>query len=928
METSEMLFQFWGKTPRHGDPPSRFHPALYHMLDVAFVAEALLHNGSPRLRCALQHAWDGCDPEGLVDWLPFLIATHDLGKISAAFQGQAKQEATRLQRERLEQAGVRFAPTAGPELYHAAVSALWLHEHLRSQESGIADALIWTLRDAMSGHHGRFAQESMRDLRGRQSRWERLEPRWADWRAEAYRTLRSVLAPSTNLVDLGAPRRLAPATVALTGFIIWCDWMGSNELDFPAEPPSELALEDYVTLSRQRAAHAVQQAGLLHSRPAPSYTGFSSVFPEIPAPRPLQAVIDRFTDDDLRDPLLVVIEAPTGEGKTEAALALARRIAALTGADESFFALPTMATGNQMFTRLTALYDRLYQDDGAVRLTHSQALVVEEELRRAALATDYDQFDADGASAPSAIQWFAGSKKAMLAPFGVGTVDQIELAGLKVRHYMLRLFGLAGKVVIIDEIHAYDAYMSTILEHTLSWLASLGSTVILLSATLPAARHQALARAYLTGLGDQQPLEIPADVPYPAVSCYRQGRSQRQTCAVFRGDQHFTLRIREQRSASDEARYLLDMVRDGGAVARLCNRVDDAQAIYRELRAQLPPDQRVLLHARFPLEQRQRREQHIEDMVGKRTSRNPQDALIIVGTQVLEQSLDYDVDVMISDFAPIDLLLQRAGRLHRHDRAGKRPERHAHPVLEAVLPYTETGAPDWTRWRPIYEPYVLWRSWDVLRTAGTDRDIVLPRDYRPLIEAVYTTLLPPAIDETYAAVLEESWNIYQRNIQDQEAKGRQPLIPPATHPDAITEDRNRTFIDDESGQAASSQLAKTRLGDRITVVPLYSVRGRLSLDPQGTMQLSPDLVPPVESPRNVSQKDLLARAIPISDRRIIAAYRDEQRPRTLHWPWPDTPALLRSLYPLPLDAQHQAIFDGRLVTLDPDLGLIIEKETL
>src|SRR6266508_5870511 len=96
------LLQFWGKTPKAGDPPERFHPAIYHMLDVAFVAEALLRDGAPRLRRALLHAWDGCDPEALLAWLPFLIATHDLGKISAAFQGQASNPASAEQRTRLE----------------------------------------------------------------------------------------------------------------------------------------------------------------------------------------------------------------------------------------------------------------------------------------------------------------------------------------------------------------------------------------------------------------------------------------------------------------------------------------------------------------------------------------------------------------------------------------------------------------------------------------------------------------------------------------------------------------------------------------------------------------------------------------------------------------------------------------------------------
>lgn len=930
-----MVLQFWGKSPRAGELVERFHPALYHMLDVAFAAEALLHNGPPRLWRALHHAWDGCDSDTLQAWLPFLIATHDLGKISAVFQGQAKQAVTRAQRERLVQAGVVFAPGAGPELYHAAVSALWIHDYLAQYEPGVAEHLIWVLRDAMGGHHGRFVQEGMGRLRGQLQRAERCEPRWAAWRANAYTVLRSILAPPRARADLGAPQRLRPASVALTGFIIWADWMGSNEHDFPACPPDELSLEAYCAESRQRAARALAQAGLDHRRPAPVYHGFSSVFAEIPVPRPLQSAIAALADDDLRGPLLAVIEAPTGEGKTEAALLLARRIAALSGEDESFFALPTMATSNQMFKRLEQFYQRLYGDDGAVRLTHSQALAVEEELRataqqelhRAILSDDSDPSDPAGTSAAAAIEWFVGSKKAMLAPFGVGTVDQVELAGLNVRHYMLRLFGLAGKVVIIDEIHAYDAYMSTILGHTLEWLASLGCTVVLLSATLPTTRHQALAHAFLRGLGVEQPPNPPT-TSYPSIALYQAGRAQHHTCAVFRGEQHFTLRLTPQRDYAAEAQHLLDLVREGGAVARLCNRVDDAQQIYQALREHLPASNSVLLHARFPLDERQKREQQIETLFGKETRRTPDQPLIVVGTQVLEQSLDYDVDAMVSDFAPIDLLLQRAGRLHRHNRENRRPLRHCQPLLEVTLPLDSNRQPNWERWQAIYEPYILWRSWEELNANGTERVIVLPRDYRPLIEAVYAVEPRLPQDRPYADTVAAAWQKYQHSTNAQQAQGRRLLTPQARGRDAITDTADFHFIDDESGQDAAGQLAKTRLGDRITVVPLYDIAGQLALDPGGTAKLSPDHPPLLDSSRGVSQKDLLARAVPISDRRIIAAFRDERAPRERCWPWKEVPPLLRSLYPLRLDRTHSANVAGRSVKLDTHLGLIIEKETL
>jgi CRISPR-associated endonuclease/helicase Cas3 len=919
MTEPTMLLQFWGKTPRPGEPVDHYHPAIYHMLDVAYVAETLLRDGAPRLRQALLHAWKGCDPDLLVAWLPFLIATHDLGKISAAFQGQAKSADTQAQRNRLQGLGINFV-TSSLDLYHADVSALWLHEALVQQEPGVSRNLMWVLRDAMGGHHGRFA-DAMSGIRKRLVVSERSERRWNQWRRDTYLLLRSLLAPSGALAALGAPQSVRPATAALTGFIVWCDWMGSNEQDFPAS--RAIPVEEYPALSRQRAQIALERHRLRFERPAPVYSGYADLFAD--PPRPLQELVDALPANMLAEPLLVVIEAPTGEGKTEAALALARRIAAQQGIDEIFFALPTLATGNQMFLRLEKFYTDLYADQGAVRLTHGQALVVEEDLRRRlTFAPDNDSSDPDGRSADTALEWFVGPKKGMLAPFGVGTVDQVELAGLNVRHYALRLFGLAGKTIVIDEVHAYDAYMSTILEHTLTWLARMGCSIILLSATLPAARHNALAAAFREGLeANQQTMSI-GDRPYPAVSLYTAKMQHHASCAVFRGEQRFTIRLAEWRDPIAEATYLMELVREGGAVARLCNRVDDAQAIYRELLRQqgTTPNSHVLLHARFPLKERQRLEQKIDALIGRQSERGSTDSLIIIGTQVLEQSLDYDVDVMVSDFAPIDLLLQRAGRLHRHKRTGRRPLHHARPVMEVLAPQ-KSGRPDWDRWAPIYSPYILWRSWNEIqqRLDGEHCMIVLPRDYRPLIEAVYSPITTTSLSSDIADAIISAETDFERKTQDAQAQARRVLAPEPLSNDSITEHGGIDFVDEESGSAANWQLAKTRLGDRITVAPVYRVDGRLCLDRTGTMQLSSDTTPDLDL-----QKEILNYAIPISDRRIIAAYRDERRSRDLQWPWRNPPALLRSVYPLPLDHNHTYTFDnGRSVRLDKVLGLVIEK---
>lgn len=730
--------------------------------------------------------------------------------------------------------------------------------------------------------------------------------------------LHGILAPAAFTAQLTPPEHTRAATAVLTGFIILCDWIGSNTTFFPVTPPHTVALDDYCSLSRERAHASIADTGLLVKPCVRGYSGFHTVFPELPPPRPLQAAIDAIPSDLFNGPLIAFLEAPTGEGKTEAALALAQRIAARTGISELFFALPTMATSNQIFLRLSRfIKDRF---GATVTLTHSQAAVVQDDLRRIALAGDSDAADTGGTSLLNAAEWFAGSKKSLLAPFGVGTVDQVELAGLNVRHYVLRLLALSHKVVIIDEVHAYDTYMNTILEHTLTWLAQLGTSVILLSATLPIARHQALAQSYLRGRG-QPVAAVPLTLPYPAISVYSTAQTHYAFPASFRSTHHVTVKLQSAQTAHEEAQHLLALVQSGGAVARICNRVDDAQEIYTALLGLAPSCQHVLIHARFPLRDRQEREQRIHAWLGKTTTRTTDQPIIVIGTQVLEQSLDYDVDVMVTDFAPMDLLLQRAGRLHRHQR--ERPASLRDPVLTVVMRRDSTGRPNWKRWERLYDPYVLWRSWETLTQQGTlsSRQIVLPEEYRTLIESVYAAAPTFADAASYTPDVRAAWTKLQQVRGELRAKAQVQLTPDVTIKAALTEGATFDFTEDESGALAGWQIAKTRLGDRITVLPVYVQHdNRWYLDSSGSFPISADI-----RPSDINE--YLSRTLPISDPRIVAWFRDEKR-CTMRWRWGTIPPLLRYVYPLLLDSTGTTTIDKRRLTLDPNVGLMIEKETL
>lgn len=918
----DRVLLLWGKTTED----ERFHPAIYHMIDVALVARALLAaSGSRRIRNAIGYAWAGTDLDLLEAWLPFIIALHDIGKISAPFQRQQTTPGAKIQHVRLLHEGFDLGSEGDEPPTHSAVSAWWLNAHLAAIEPGVPRNTLFAIRDAAGGHHGWFANDLERAVGGYLARHEPAS--WDELRHEGYWLMRAALGPAAgSLAAIGQPRRVRPATAALTGLTVIADWVASNVYYF--RPDCSSSLDRYLEISGNRALDALAEIGLITERKATRYAGFQATFPGRADVRDLQIQIDALDAADLLSPGLYIIEAPTGEGKTEAALALARRLSEQGASDELYFGLPTMATSNQMFQRLTDFFERLYGKDGVVKLAHGQAALVERELRW--LARRRSSGDSDPSQRTSAewagsdeqtLQWFGSSKRALLAPFGVGTVDQVELSGLNVRHAMLRLFGLAGKVVIIDEVHAYDIYMSTILEHTLGWLASMGASVILLSATLPIGRHQALARRYIAGLRAVRPerVDVAPVSAYPALAIYGASYTRQLAPVAFRS-QSLAIQFVADQDIVAQAQRLLELTAHGGAVARICNRVDDAQQLYAELRYRNIAGLTVLLlHARYPLDERQTREEAIDIAIGKATKRVPGDRLIVIGTQVLEQSLDYDVDVMVSDLAPIDLLLQRAGRLHRHAR--QRPTTHRTPILYTQCEIAPDGLPEVGHWKNIYAPFVLWQTWLTLqaRRAEEPTTIELPRDYRPLIEAVYAVALPePPADHPFAAPMAAARAVLAAAQAKQQEQARQRLTPDPLSRDAIVRVDDIQFTEDDEGALSGWQIAKTRLGERVTVIPLYNHAGRLTLDRAGQEPLGV-----IAKDDVAAQNRLLRRSLPISDPRLVAYFGKEGK-----WPLPELPPLLKHTPPLVLDQDGRATRNDVRLHLDPELGLVIEKEKI
>ncbi|MGC9349821.1 MAG: CRISPR-associated helicase Cas3' [Anaerolineae bacterium] len=882
----------WGKT----DPLTNdFHPAVFHMLDVANVARQLLGgSASPRWRNTLARALD-VSPESLGDWLPYVVSLHDLGKISASFQSVNTWQFGRLKGEGFDFGSWR----KGLSEHHTKVGSAILEEVLPGQSASRRFSYVWQV--VIGSHHGTFAPQHDLDVtRARLSRYE--PPMWADLRATAEQMLREQLL-NIELRRLPEPIDLALATLTLSGFTILCDWLGSDERFFP--PTSDVSWEAYAELSECRAARAVHTAGFasrIHSSVPDTYNG---LFPDKLPPRPLQTAIDDIPDHTLGDQCLAIIEAPTGEGKTEAALTLAHRLAKATGTEEIYYALPTTATSNQMFRRLEEYLRKRLDLTTEVQLIHGQAHLLEDDLRAQPMDSEEETGDA--------IEWFTSKKRAILAPFGVGTIDQAELAALNVRHGALRLMGLAGKVVIFDEVHAYDTYMTTILETLLHWLSKLGTSVIMLSATLPISQRKRLAQAYNGGL----PHDSDANNRYPSLLISRpDGTVYQVSPPAYQPARRLGLRTFyvDDEEPEDKARWLLDAVRDGGCACWITNTVDRAQRLFAALRQLDGAGSKAtqgldlsLIHARLPLEDRMRREQDLTAKYGPQ-GRRPHRG-IVVGTQVLEQSLDLDFDAMVSDLAPIDLLLQRAGRLQRHDTA--RPEVYSQgPVLWIQTPMA-CGGDALGVDSVIYDEFLLKQTWAAI--ANLD-EITLPGDYRPLVEAVYGD---QGLDQ--GQDLEEAWEKLQRKESEARKQAQARLIPRSDVGRAFFRQiAALTFEEDETG--AGWTVAQTRLGrESVNVVPLERAEGGACHLPDGQTVATDRAA----SPR--LQLHILRQQLRVSRPEIVRTIKEEERPRLFN-----ESARLRYVYPLWLDrgARRFPTQSGHLVvSLDRELGLVIRKES-
>ncbi|NEX23032.1 CRISPR-associated helicase Cas3' [Thiorhodococcus mannitoliphagus] len=867
----------WAKSGTAGG-----HGLLTHMLDVAAVAEVILRREPSQTRAWAARSL-GLPVAAASQWLAAIVGLHDFGKAIPGFQCKWPEG-----KARDEQAGLGFKPASLGVHRHDLASAALLRRQLAATFPNTS--WTWILSLALGAHHGYMPRS--RDVQETRPRNE--GPEWAKARAEILDAYLTTLSPWTGPLAEDLP---LPAVAWFAGLTSIADWVGSNLDWFPlgeradslgehyekAKALAETALDDigwpaYRTLLNA-AADTDRLIGRILGQPNRPVNA-----------RPLQQTADRLLER-AKGPVLMIVEAPMGEGKTELALLAHLRLQALNGHRGLYLALPTQATGNAMFDRALSFlqgFDPSMRLD--IQLIHGAAMLDERIHRLRGI-------DASHAESIASSAWLSQRKRPLISAYGVGTVDQALFATLNVKHHFVRLWGLTNRVVVLDEIHAYDTYTSGLIEALLRWLKGLGCSVILMSATLPAPRRASLLDAW--GASDRP------EIPYPRVLMAQEGETlaEHVECRQLSPIQVSGL-SEDLEVLADQA---LSCLEAGGCGLVIVNTVQRAQDLYRLLREPARARGELLLfHARFPADERAAREQAVLKRFGPPPASRPRRCLLIA-TQVVEQSLDLDFDFMFSDLAPVDLLLQRAGRLHRHER--ERPAAHAKPHLRIAGRLSERPPElNDTAWGFVYDPYVLYCTWSVLIREPEWR---LPEDIDRLVQAVYSG--DPFEEEMrpdFMATLDQALGDHYAETQNQRLQAQHAAIDAEAEPQNAYDHHPRG---QEERDGDGIPLV-TRLGDdSVPTLPVRVTGAGWHLTPD-TPAFDPHTVPDDDLARRI-----FARQVRLSRKGVVQDLFDLPLPRGF-----EEHPLLRHLRPMPL-TDGVTDLGGVHVSLDTELGIVYEK---
>ena len=674
--------------------------------------------------------------------LEFIGGSHDIGKMTSIFQSSIQSH--------IPEYGLFRIPLLKRESDGKP-------EHWHHTWSGIV-ILLWcgfseNFSSVAGAHHG-ILQSS--PFRGSQKNTQKKaqkclnenvktyfgRPNLVEVWESAWKGILSSLLQIAGIQLEDIPLLEIPVLMLISGILVEADWIASNTDYFPL---IDLDSEGNPDVYPKRIETGWNKLNLpkpwRNTDPIQSDKDFQDLFGF--APNLMQKNVIEICKK-VKEPGLFIIEAPMGLGKTEAALAAADIYSSKSGSGGILFGLPTQATANGLFPRfLQWASTEASHDRQILKMMHGGAAFNEDYGH---YLNDSNSIDMDGGKKSLYLHdWMTGRKQGILSDFIIGTVDQAFMSALKHRHFMLRHAGLAGKTIIIDEVHAYDAYMNVYFDRMLYWMGLYKAPIILLSATLPVRRRQEMVMAYLRGRAGGEVPNFDNDdwltsTAYPSL-LWTDGLKAEIAGNMESGTSvEITIKKMDTIGPEIEEESLVNSLREclseGGCAGVIVNTVNRAQRIGEYLRSNLPDDQIIIFHSRFTAADRVAIEQEVISKVGKKSAFADRNKVIVVGTQVIEQSLDIDFDILYTELAPMDLLLQRMGRLHRHIRKDRPKKLNK---SECFVLTGQNGEPD-PAVKKIYDEYIQKQTLRYLPEI-----VSIPQDIPQLVNQVYRDF-DPAVD--------------------------------------------------------------------------------------------------------------------------------------------------------------------------------------
>lgn len=740
----------WGKKQSENGE-ELWLPLLVHLIDTERTINWLYHhwltNSQRQILLSMTDESSEEDVEKLVKFLGFF---HDIGKATPVFQSKkAYNYSPDLDNELMEKllrAGFykldEFVASDSKKCHHSIAGEAILEKYGLNQSVG----------SIIGSHHGKpcnHGHDPRSRLQNYTSYFYQFDKESSDIRQNWIDVQEQLIKYGLNLVGYKSlrdvPNIKQTQAVILTGLLIMADWLASSEVYqgtslFPLVP-LDITFDD-IDLD-QRFEHAIENWDINNHWYPEIFQTADTIYHKNWkfSPRPVQLSISEAIGKTV-DPGMIIIEAPMGLGKTEIALTAVEQISSITGSSGLFMGLPTQATSNAMFDRVENWLSQISKSENIklpITLMHGKAQF-NTHFAQIPVAKNVEEDSEEGSVIINS--WFSG-KKNILNDFVIGTIDHLLLMGLKQKHLFLRHLGLSGKVIVIDEVHAYDTYMSSYLTKVLKWLGAYHVPVIALSATLPKEKRKELIKAYVEGKFGRKfkinESNWEDNESYPLLTMLDENHVEQYS--NFLDANHERKRIKVIRLDSDDEiiiEKVLQSLSDGGVAGIIVNTVKRAQHLY-----DLIPDKidKLVLHSAFIIPERLNLEKEIQSKIGKNSNRPKK--MIVIGTQVLEQSLDIDFDILFTDIAPMDLILQRIGRLHRHQIS--RPPKLVKPkvYILGANKFGEYGDSN----EAIYNKYFLLKT-----DYFFPNELILPDNISKLVQKVYETetdSLIPNIQESF-----------------------------------------------------------------------------------------------------------------------------------------------------------------------------------